>query len=450
MRFITDYFTELWILTLAMAPYLLLGFAFAGILKAWFPKQWIEKYLSKNDFRSVFNAAIFGIPIPLCSCGVIPTGVSLHKNGASKGASVSFLISTPQTGVDSILVTYSMLGLPFAIMRVAAALVSGVLGGWLTNLFAQDKAQKSTAHFDACKTEIKNVNSLLTAIKYGFYELLMDISKWLIIGLALAALIAILVPDDFFLTYASNSFVSMLIALLISVPLYICATGSVPIAAVLLLKGLSPGAALVILMAGPATNIATITVIKKVFGNKTLITYLTSIIGGAFLFGTIIDQLLPKEWFGVVSGAIAGHCETGCEDGIGEISLLAYLSAFVLIGLIINGYVQKYLINDRVKKMQKIHPQPIKSSAAKSASNSNITSKFGNFKPVNQNTITIKVTGMTCSHCKNSVETNVGKLPNVQSVVATPSQERVVVTGSNINIEEIKSTINGLGFNCVD
>lgn len=449
MKFITDYFTELWILTLAMSPYLLLGFAFAGILKAWFPKQWIERYLSKSDFRSVLNAAILGIPIPLCSCGVIPTGVSLHKNGASKGASVSFLISTPQTGVDSILVTYSMLGLPFALMRVLAALVSGVLGGWLTILFAHDKTQKSSAHFDACKKEVKNVNSFLTVIKYGFYELLMDIAKWLIIGLALAALIAILVPDDFFLTYASNSFVSMLIALLISVPLYICATGSVPIAAVLLLKGLSPGAALVILMAGPATNIATITVIKKIFGNKTLITYLASIVGGAFLFGTIIDQLLPKEWFGVVSGAIAGHCETGCEDGSGEISLIAYLSAFLLIGLIINGYVQKYLIKSDLEKKTIIKPQALDLSVTKCSSIPQ-TPKFGNFKPVSSLTTVLKVTGMTCSHCKNSVETNVGKLPNVQSVVATPAQDRVVITGSNLNIEEIKSTINGLGYNCVD
>lgn len=447
MQYVTNYLSEFWSLTLAMSPYLLIGFLFAGILKAWFPKRWIEKYLSKNDFRSVLNAAILGIPIPLCSCGVIPTGISLHKNGASKGASISFLISTPQTGIDSILVTYSMLGLPFAIIRVIAALTTGLFGGWLTNIYGKDNQPKNELHLNACKTEIQNVNKLLTIIKYGYYELLMDIAKWLIFGLAVAAFISILIPNDFFATYASNSWLSMLIALLISVPLYVCATASVPIAAVLMLKGLSPGAALIIFMAGPATNVATITVIKKVFGNKTLLTYLGSIIGSSFLFGAIINEFLPQEWFRIISQTITGHCASGCEEISNKTSWIANLSAFLLIGLIINGYIQNYLGLKNAKNKQVIKSKELIIRNTKE-SGANASTKFTSFKPLSPNSITLSVTGMTCSHCKNSVESNIRNLPNIQSVDAQPSKNSVTIIGKNIDIEMIKKIINDLGYNC--
>ena len=450
MNYIIAYFKELWNLILMMSPYLLLGFLFAGILKAWFPKHWIDKYLSKSDFRSVLNAVILGIPIPLCSCGVIPTGISLHKNGASKGASVGFLISTPQTGVDSIMVTYSMLGLPFATIRVVAALFTGVLGGWITNIFAKEKVSIITPIMASCEAETREVNKLLTIIKYGYYELLMDIAKWLIFGLAVAALISILIPNDFFVQYASNSWVSMLVALVISVPLYVCATASVPIAAVLMLKGLSPGAALIIFMAGPATNIATITVIKKVFGNKTLFTYLISILAGSFLFGTLINEFLPKEWFGVVAGSISDHCTTGCEQTTSQIPWFAYLSSMLLIGLIVNGYVQKYLERVESRKKQIIKPLNYVANTDTTRQVSSNKPKFGNFKPVTQDITTLKVTGMTCSHCKNSVETNVGKLPNIESIIATPNQNSVVIKGTNIDLSLVRETINGLGYTCLD
>lgn len=445
MELITAYFTELWNLTLAMSPYLLLGFFFAGLLKAFFPQRWIDRYMGKSDFRSVFNAAMLGVPIPLCSCGVIPTGISLYKNGASKGASVSFLISTPQTGVDSILVTYSMLGLPFALIRMLAALVTGVIGGWLTNIYVKDSGTLNESPLKACQAEYKEVNKLLTVIRYGFYEFLMDIAKWLIFGLFMAALISILIPNDFFTNYISNRWISMLIALLASVPLYICATASVPIAAVLMLKGLSPGAALIILMAGPATNIATITVIRKVFGNKTLFTYLASIIGGAFIFGTVINELLPANWFGVVASNLTTHCASGCEDSASSTSWIAYISAVLLIGLILNGYVQQILQRRAAKSKSKIITQPLTGQRVKPNS---AALKFGGFVPVSQNTIILKVTGMTCSHCKNSVETSVGKLLNIQSVDAQPSENSVTIIGKDIDVELVKKTINGLGYTC--
>jgi hypothetical protein len=296
MEYINTFWNELVSLTLEMAPYLMLGFLFAGILYAWFPAGKMTRYLGKNNSASALNAALLGIPLPLCSCGVIPTGISFYKNGASKGSAVSFLISTPQTGVDSIMITWSLLGLPMAIIRPIIALFSGVFGGILTNRLENRDPKNGEMKAPTGGGKTKKVG-ILGMLGYAFGEFLEDIVKWLVIGLLIAALIAVVIPEDFFLRYLSNDYLSMLIILVASIPLYVCATGSVPIAAVLMMKGLSPGAAIVFLMAGPATNAATISVIGNSMGRKTLIRYMVSIIGGALLFGTLVNELLPREWF---------------------------------------------------------------------------------------------------------------------------------------------------------
>jgi len=206
-----------------MSPYLLLGFFFAGILKAFLPQSFIDKYLAKKDSRSVLNAALIGIPLPLCSCGVIPTGISFFKNGASKGSSVSFLISTPQTGIDSILVTYSLLGLPFAIIRPFVALFTGLLGGIITN---KTDNSEIVSEFEACSGDTccsddenkktKKESKIYTLFKYAFVDFLQDIASWLIIGLVLAAVISVLLPDDFFASYINNDYLGMVIILFAS------------------------------------------------------------------------------------------------------------------------------------------------------------------------------------------------------------------------------------------
>ena len=250
-----------------MAPYLILGFLIAGILKVLVPANIMTKYLGKSNTSSVINASLFGIPLPLCSCGVLPTGISLYKNGASKGSSVSFLISTPQTGVDSILVTWSMLGLPLAIIRPITAFFTGVAGGILTNKFDSTRLSIKT---EVNQEKKSKGSSLREIFRYAFIEMVDDIAKWLVIGLLIAAFITVAVPDEFFNEFNITGLTGMVLILVVSIPLYICATASVPIAAVLLLKGLSPGAILVFLMAGPATNAATITVIGKNLGKKHL------------------------------------------------------------------------------------------------------------------------------------------------------------------------------------
>lgn len=408
LEFLRNYISEFINLCNEMSPYLLLGFIFAGILHVYIKKVNTIKYLGKKNLRAVINAALIGIPLPLCSCGVIPTGISLSKNGASKGASVSFLISTPQTGIDSILVTYSMLGLPFAIIRPFIAFITGIVGGFLTNVY-------DDSEYDEVNIEESEDNSNKPKFKrflhYAFVEFLQDISKWLVIGLALAALISVLLPDDFFTTYINSPFLNILIILAASVPLYVCATGSVPVAAVLLMKGLSPGAALVFLMAGPATNMATISVIGNAMGRKTLITYLASIIGGAVFFGLFIDYIIPSEFF-------TSFITMSKHDGSHLLPhWLMLASTIILALLIINGYLQKYFFKKNIIK--------------------NIS---------NMKSIKVKVKGMNCNHCKMSVETNLEKLENIKSINADLTSEEVEIVGDNIDLKLVEKTVIDLGF----
>lgn len=416
IEYITRYFEELIALTNAMAPYLLLGFLFAGILHVYFKKERVAKLLGSNKVRSTMYASLIGVPLPLCSCGVIPTGVSFYKNGASKGSTVSFLISTPQTGIDSIMATYSMLGLPFAILRPFIAFVSGIFGGTFTNVLERNEETNSNQTLNESTQDDKRP-PLIKMLHYAFVEFMQDIAKWLVIGLLLAALISLLLPPDFFSKYISNDFLSMIVILAASIPLYVCATGSIPIATVLMMKGISPGAALVFLMAGPATNAATITVIGKVMGRKSLFSYLFSIIGASLLFGFIIDQFLPREWF------TSFIMHTHEHDGHGLPFWFEVASSILLTGLIINIYFQKYLRKRKAK--------------------STITAQ--NPSEVNGEHI-IQVEGMDCNHCKVNIENGISNLQNIESVEANIENATVKIKTKLFNQELIKETVESLGY----
>ena len=436
IEYVIKYIGELWFLLLEMAPWLLLGLIFAGLLKVYFPQKHIDKYLGKSDFKSSLNASLLGIPMPLCSCGVIPTAISFYKNGASKGATNSFLISTPQTGVDSIFATYSMLGWPFALLRPFVAFVTGVLGGVLTNFFIKEKPVKKASPFanfkidtatlgktDAtCTDESCGCNdskfedkrhSLVRAADYAFVELLQDISKWLIIGFLVAALISVALPDDFFTSFKGLGLLEILVVLAASIPIYICATGSIPIAAVLLMKGVSPGAALVFLMAGPATNVATIAVLGKTMGRKSLIIYLSTITGGAIVFGLLTNWLIPADF--ILSKMLHIHGEGHEHEMLPHWLQLG--SALFLVFSIAGGYF--YSIIRKKNKMEKVEG------------------------------ITVKVTGMTCSHCEATVKKNLEVLKGITTVIADNKSNTVKITGSDINLEKVKTTVNALGYNFV-
>ncbi len=313
-----------------MSPYLLLGFLLAGLMHAFVPGKFYTKYLSKRSVRSVLNAALLGIPLPLCSCGVIPTAMSLRKEGASKGAVVSFLVATPQTGVDSIVATYSLMGLPFAILRPLAALVTAVFGGCIADVFGdkcevkhccnsheeqkqccchkhEQKAEKSSCcchkekqqeesscccHGHNSSNEDKSfLAKMRIALTYAYVDMMQDIGKWLFIGLLVAGLLTVCVPAEYFTVFRGNTFASMLLVLCIAMPMYLCATGSIPIAVALMMRGLTPGAALVMLMAGPACNVASTLVLQRNLGTRTMVSYLSSIILGAIAFGCLVDWL---------------------------------------------------------------------------------------------------------------------------------------------------------------
>lgn len=414
-NYIETFFGDFVTILAEMSPYLLLGFFFAGMLHAFLPRKKIESYFSGNSFRSSFMAALFGIPLPLCSCGVIPTGTALYKNGASKGGTVSFLISTPQTGVDSILATFSLLGLPFAIIRPLAALITGITGGVITAKITKNEPIQGEV-IPENDEHMSFRQRIVSLFKYGFVEFIQDISKWLVIGLLMAALISALIPDDFFNMLNLPPIVQMLLILVVSIPMYICATGTIPLAAILILKGISPGAAFVLLMAGPATNAATITMIGKVLGKKSLFAYLGTIIGGALIFGLVIDYLLPISWFTVMANEHLGH-----DHGSGLL-WWQLASAIVLSLLILNGYLQKYIKNKSIKQQTQIFKGMVVE--------------------------TIKVEGMTCNHCKMNVENNLKKLDFLDDVQVSLEEKSVLLKGENIDLEKVKTTVESLGYTC--
>lgn len=403
------YITPLIDLLNEMTPYLLLGFLIAGILHEFVPRRIYADKLSRNNFSSVLWAALFGIPLPLCSCGVIPTATSIYREGASKGATVSFLISTPQTGVDSILATASVIGIPFAVIRPIVAFITAIVGGTITNRICKNEhdATPQTVQTAENKSIVKKI---IGTFRYGFIYMIQDIGKWIVIGLVVAAVITVLVPDNFFVALNSYPLLNMLIILALSIPMYLCATGSVPIAAALMLKGLSPGAALVLLMAGPATNMATILVVNKVLGRKTLTTYLVTIITGAIGFGLLIDYALPAEWFSNITHKhVAGCCNVVTP-------WWQTASSIIFVTLLSIGFILKFKKGKKGATTQK---------------------KF-------------RINGMMCNHCKANVEKALSRIEGVSSVHVELSEGVAYIEGENIDNNKIISAINGLGYEYMD
>ena len=397
-----------------MAPYLLFGFIIAGLLHVYIPAGAFNKWFGKKNLKSVVYAALMGIPLPLCSCGVIPTGISIYKEGASKGATVSFLISTPQTGVDSIMVTYSLLGFPFAIARPIIALITGVLGGLMVNKADDEEVStgKKELNVEDSAPSVQG-NKLKRIWDYAFDEFLGDIADWLIIGLLLAGVIAVMIPEEFFESvYLKNEFSSMLIVLVASIPFYVCATGSVPIAAALLMKGLNPGAVLVFLMAGPATNMATMTVISKTLGKKTLFIYIGSLVIGSMVFGLGINHLFPRSFFNIAAVSSTHHSS--------DIWMwIEWISVVFLSLILIRFYSMKFINFLRKKKGE---------------------------KSLSSQEMTIGVTGMTCENCAARVESSLLQLDTVNESKVDLQSGTVKIKGNNINPEELKSSVEKIGY----
>jgi uncharacterized membrane protein YraQ (UPF0718 family) len=304
VSFVKSIIIDFWNTVVEMSPYLLFGFFVAGILSVLVSQRIVEKHLGGRGILPLIKASLFGIPLPLCSCGVIPVSMSLHKHGASKGSTISFLLSTPQTGVDSIFVTLSLLGPVFAIFRPLAALATGLVGGLSVNLFGRNKGIDNLARTkcdDECCQDAKFAKRMVNGFKYGFITLPHDIGRPILLGLVIAALITAIVPDGFFAEKLGTGILPMLVMMVLGIPVYVCATASVPVTAAMILKGLTPGAALVFLMTGPATNAAGFVTIWKELGPRTAIIYMLTVAGCAILSGILLDYVASGISIDVVS-----------------------------------------------------------------------------------------------------------------------------------------------------
>lgn len=353
MEFITDFFTALFELSNAMAPYIIFGLVFAGILHEFVPDTLVTKHLGKDNIFSVIKATLFGVPLPVCSCGVIPLATSIKKSGASKGSTLSFLISTPITGVDSIMATYGIFGWIFTIYRVITSMFIAMVAGILTNLFDKEVTSPKPAFsavkapntlsptFSMQKEEEGSCCStgesccapkekqfwFTSAMRYAFITLLGDIAKPLVWGLLIGALITVAIPESISEILTEYSWFSYVIVIAIAIPMYVCATASLPIAAGLMLSGVSAGAAFVFLSAGPATNTVTIGVVKKMLGSRSLTIYLGSIIIGSIVFGLGLDYLFSASQ---INPASLIHMDE-------EAGVVAIASSVILWGLV--GYL---------------------------------------------------------------------------------------------------------------
>lgn len=351
---------QTWFVLLEASPWLVLGLLFAGLVRSFLPGDLLARLIGKSGVGGVVKASLFGAPLPLCSCGVLPTAIGLRRQGLSRPATVSFLIATPQNGVDSLAISYSMLGLPFTIARLVCSLISSFLAGLVTLLVAPDadgRAKKTPASPEAsCCESIQTVAqrtsccepqavssccatgnevpakdedrgaSLIGGQRYAFGKLYSDLAGWLMLGILIAGVINAFVSPQSLAGSASGLGV-MLLILLVSIPMYICATASTPVAASMLVAGVSPGAVLVFLLAGPATNIAGIVLIRREIGTRATAAYLGGLIGSAVGLGLLLDAFAARLGLAGWGGEGAG--------GMIVPHWLAVASAMLLVGLFI-------------------------------------------------------------------------------------------------------------------
>lgn len=296
---------ESWALLLDASLYILFGILVAGLIKVFLSPESVARHLGQGRVRSVFKAALLGVPMPLCSCGVLPAAASLKRQGANNGATTAFLIATPESGVDSIALTYALLDPLMTVIRPVAAMVTAIFAGLTENALGWARPSEMSVvdtrcpvdgccDGRACPPEIHRhhhtwSDKVVHGLRYAFGDLWRDIAPWFFVGVAISGLISAGLPEDVFAGVLGGGLGSMLIMLLVGIPLYICATASTPIAATLILKGVSPGAALVFLLVGPATNVTSLTVLFKILGKRGLIIYLSALAGCAVLFGLAAD-----------------------------------------------------------------------------------------------------------------------------------------------------------------
>lgn len=410
---LANYLLEVWKILSELAPWLFLGAGIAGLLKVLLPDGFISHHLGGSRLSSILKTTLLGIPLPLCSCGVLPTTLGLKKSGASNGASVGFLISTPQTGVDSILVTASFLGWPLALFKVVAALVTGMLGGIFVHATEPKDRSAAPAPVTSVEPDSHPKHGWRFFYDYAITELLGGIYIYLGIGILVAALITVLFPSDILSDVPIlKGPLGMLIMLAFAIPIYVCTTGSVPIAASLIAAGLPIGSALVFLMAGPATNAATLAAVLRSFGKKITAIYLGTVILGSMAFG-----LLFQSWLGggVVTEFLGHH-----EQLPWWVWLLNTLSAVALMLL-----VARWSWQDLRSWWRRRFP--------------------GQAGSVREE-MTVPVSGMTCESCSARVRNALENLPNVQTADIDLKDGVAHVHGRDLNKSRLHAAVRDAGY----
>ncbi|HPU22692.1 MAG TPA: SO_0444 family Cu/Zn efflux transporter [Candidatus Kapabacteria bacterium] len=396
-----------------MSPYIMLGLVFAGLLNLLIKKETISKHLGKQDNSSIIKASLFGVPLPLCSCGVIPTSVYFAKSGASKGAVISFLTSTPQTGIDSIIATYGMMGPIFAAFRPFAALLMGIINGSLINkLFKQEEPTRTlfVEEYSTAENASSFKNKIIAFYKYSFVEFLDDIAPQFALGLLIAAAITYFIPDNFFSgSIIQDELPGMLAAILIGVPMYICATSAIPIAMSLIAKGFSPGVAFVFLAVGPATNAASFVILMKVLGRKVAFSYLLLLIITSIIFGYLLDYIFLALDVNPLSQLSSIHHHH--SSVINSFYVIVSIVFFAFLSMsFYRLYIKKYFEKSKENKM-----------------------------------IIIKVKGMNCNHCVSNVTKIIHSVAGTSKVEVNLATETAIIEG-NPNLAEIKRLIEEAGY----
>ncbi|MBP47024.1 MAG: hypothetical protein CMH53_03715 [Myxococcales bacterium] len=389
-----------WSVTCALAPWVLLGAVVAGALHGLFAPGFIERHL-RGRF-GVVKAVLLGVPLPLCSCGVIPAGLGLKESGASDGAAVGFLTATPQTGVDSVLVSAGMLGVPFALFKVIAALVTGLISGWWVDLKASSTQRISVPDQPKPRPTARQM------VEHAL-EMLRMVWGWLVIGVVVSAALSTWLPNEGLTGYGLDSpWVAMVAALSLSLPLYVCATASVPIAAALVQAGLPLGAALVFLMAGPATNVATLGAVGRTFGRRTLFIYVTTIVVGSVAFGLVFDANFAQSFVSDIT--VHAHEQTShWWIDASAVVLLVMLSWFAYESL--QATISQRLGSRRQSAL----------------------------------TVEVRVQGMTCGGCSSRLERALNKSEGVDSASVVLDEAKAIVSG-RLSVEQVSAIIESAGF----
>ncbi len=325
MELLLNILKEIWNVTVAMAPYLLLGFLIAGVLSVLISQDYVRRHLGGGGWVQSLKAALLGVPLPICSCGVIPLAASLRKHGASRSATASFLASTPQTGIDSLMITYALLGWIYALFRAVVAFVSGIICGTAVGAVSPREEEMVSKCTDDC-CQPKNTHIVKRMLSYGFISLPRDIARAMVLGIVISGIISGLIPENFFADRMGDSVATMFFMLLIGIPLYVCSSGSVPIALAFIKAGISPGAALIFLITGPATNAATLTTLWKIIGRKQLAVFLVTLSLCALAAGFIMNAMDFRLGIGEYA------CKSGAHTGWFE-----YLCTAALLGILAKG-----------------------------------------------------------------------------------------------------------------